>query len=673
MAEEAIEARVKKVIFITLSNIGDVVLTLPSLDYLKNKFKDASFTVLSGPKVSTLFYNDPRIKENIAYDKHVPFREKFTLFNRLRREKFDVIIDLRDTVFRWVTPAQFKNPYSIKIPDKIRHLRLRHLYKTKAAFRDKTEAKDIRISPLSIHLDKETQVASNKLLKKHNLSFTSDYIVVSPGARSHAKRWHKEGFIAVCHELLKHYSIVFIGDKDERLITQEINKHLDNRCVDLAGQTTLQQAIAILKKSKLVICNDSAVLHISSYLNIPTLAIFGPTDENGSGPSSDKSAVVRKNTICSPCLRDDCKNNWRCMKNISPQLVIDYANALIAGKTPKLPLDYRRILITRTDRLGDVLLSTPVIKNLRDNLPGAYIAVAVQSSLKDILKSNPYLDEVILLDKRGKHRGLINLIRFAISLKNRNFDLVLILHPTLRMHLILFFAGIKERIGYDRKWGFLNTRILKHKKQFGQKHESEYALDFLNELGISSVDKSMFMPIYKESEDWIESFFDEKQLHNSKVVTVHRQASCPSKIWPQNYFNRLIDDIIDIYNANIIYVGIHKDDNIKEKNGIVNLSGKISLSQLASVLKHSDLFISNDSGPVHMAVALGTPVISIFGRRQPGLGPRRWGPLGTESVILHKDIGCKICLAHDCEKNFACLKAIKPKEVLSYVDKFLSK
>ncbi|MBL7198471.1 MAG: glycosyltransferase family 9 protein [Candidatus Omnitrophica bacterium] len=181
------------------------------------------------------------------------------------------------------------------------------------------------------------------------------------------------------------------------------------------------------------------------------------------------------------------------------------------------------------------------------------------------------------------------------------------------------------------------------------------------------------MPIYKESEDWIESFFDEKQLHNSKVVTVHRQASCPSKIWPRDYFNRLVNDIIDIYNVNIIYVGIDKDDNIKEKNGIVNLSGKVNLSQLASVLKHSDLFISNDSGPVHMAVALGTPVISIFGRRQPGLGPRRWRPLGTESIFLHKDIGCKICLAHDCEKNFACLKAIKPKEVLSCVDKFLSK
>lgn len=664
---------VRKIIFITLSNIGDVVLTLPSLDYLKDRFKQAEFTVLSGPRASQLFCGDPRIKENISYDKHAPLREKIVLFNRLRREKFDVIIDLRDTVFRWVSPAAFKNPRIIKVPGDIQHLRLRHLYKTKAAFKDNDDVEDINIPRSSIYLDSNIKGKTEELLKKYNLSFSSDYIVVSPGARSLTKRWHKEGFVKICDQLLKYHSIVLLGDKDDSDINKGINSQLNNRCIDLTGKTNLVEAIAILDNAKLVIGNDSAISHLSSYLNRSTLVIFGSTDENKYGPWSKYSVAVRKNTLCTPCGGDNCKNEWRCMKNISPQLVMDYANALLRGELPKSLSCYRRILVSRTDRLGDVLLSTPVIKNLRDNFPGSYIAAMIQSSLEELLKGNPYLDEVILLDKRGRHRGIINLFRFAMELKRKNFDLALILHPTVRVHILLFFAAIKERIGYDKKCGFLNTHILKHTKQFGQKHESDYTLDFLRELGIDKFDKTMFMPIYKDAEDWAENFFKEHKLCNNKVVLIHAQASCHSRLWPQDYYNRLIEDIVDIYNAKIIYVGIIRDESIKGEEGIVNMTGRTSIPQLASMIKHSDLLISNDSGPVHIAVALGVPVISIFGRNQPGLGPKRWAHLGEGSIYLHKDVGCKVCLAHDCNKGYACLKAIKPNEVLSCVDEFLSK
>ncbi|MDD5618113.1 MAG: glycosyltransferase family 9 protein, partial [Candidatus Omnitrophica bacterium] len=453
----------------------------------------------------------------------------------------------------------------------------------------------------------------------------------------------------------------------------DINSRLGNRCVDLTGKTSLLEAIAILNRAKLIIGNDSAISHLVSYLNRPALVIFGPTDENKYGPWANKSAVVRKNTICSPCEGDNCKNNRRCMKNISTQSVLDYANALLKGETPALHSEYRRILVTRTDRLGDVLLSTPVIKNLRDNFPNAYIAMMVCSSLGDLVKGNPYLDEVILFDKRGKHGGIVNSFRFAGELKKKNFDLALILHPRIRVHIILFLARIKERMGYDIKFGFLNTYILKHTKHRGEKHETEYTLDFLRELGINKFDKAMFMPVYKEAEEWAGNFLKERGASKSKVVLVHAQASCHSRLWPQDYYNRLIDDIINIYKVRVIYLGIERDDNIKESDNIVNITGRTSIAQLASLIKHANLLISNDSGPVHIAVALGTPVISIFGRNQPGLSPRRWAHSNAKSRFLHKDVGCQVCLAHDCNRGFACLKAIEPKEVLSYADEFLSK
>ena len=104
-------------------------------------------------------------------------------------------------------------------------------------------------------------------------------------------------------------------------------------------------------------------------------------------------------------------------------------------------------------------------------------------------------------------------------------------------------------------------------------------------------------------------------------------------------------------------------------NKAVYLAGALNVTQLGALLKRSVLFISNDSGPVHVAAAVKTPVIALFGRNQPGLSPTRWGPLGPKDMIIHKDVGCKgICLAHNCNRSFDCLSAISVEDVLKAVE-----
>jgi heptosyltransferase II len=103
----------------------------------------------------------------------------------------------------------------------------------------------------------------------------------------------------------------------------------------------------------------------------------------------------------------------------------------------------------------------------------------------------------------------------------------------------------------------------------------------------------------------------------------------------------------------------------------INLAGKTSLAQLAAVLKRCSLFISNDSGPVHIASAMNVPVVSIFGRNDAGLSPKRWGPTGVKSEVLHKEVGCVKCLAHNCARDFLCLKSITVEEVLSAAGRLL--
>jgi len=186
------------------------------------------------------------------------------------------------------------------------------------------------------------------------------------------------------------------------------------------------------------------------------------------------------------------------------------------------------------------------------------------------------------------------------------------------------------------------------------------------------------MPLRNESENWADELFKEKGINpGERLLAIHPAASCPSKIWPQERFAEVADRLADTYGFKVLLVGGPKDIALAQGvsrhmlHETINLVGKTSVSQLASILKRCRLFISNDSGPVHIGSAVGVPVISIFGRSQRGLSPLRWGPVGEKDKFAHQNIGCVECLAHNCVKNFACLKAVTTDYVLDLADSIL--
>ncbi|MEE9500248.1 MAG: hypothetical protein V3V42_03020, partial [Candidatus Omnitrophota bacterium] len=184
-----------------------------------------------------------------------------------------------------------------------------------------------------------------------------------------------------------------------------------------------------------------------------------------------------------------------------------------------------RILLTRTDRIGDVVLSTPAIKAMRDKFPASYIAFMVRPYAKDIVEGNPYLDEVIIYDKYGKQKSLFGTIKFAFELRKKKFDRAFMLHPTNRVHLISYLAGIPERIGYDRKLAIFLTKKIPHLKENGKKHELEYTLDLLNSTGIEAKDKELFVPIHEKDIGKIEKILEEYHVgKNVPLVAVNPGA-----------------------------------------------------------------------------------------------------------------------------------------------------
>jgi len=667
-----------KILFITLSNIGDCILTLPVLDALREKYPQAKITCLVSERPKELFTENPAIDKVVIFDKHIKLIEQVKLFIYLAKENFDLVVDLRNSFFGVFLPAKKRSSPLRVIPKKIKHMKDRHLFWAGFSGFPASGKKH-----QSLNIARQDTGYIESILNEKKITDCAKLIVVALGSRSRIKCWDKQNFSQLCRRLREeNYNVVLVGDKAD----QPACSYVYNSCagvIDLCAKTTLGQLAALLKKAKLLVTNDSAVMHLASYLNVPVVAIFGPTNETKYAPWSENSAVVKKDIFCRPCEKAQCRfGTLACLACIKPGEVFDRIKSVLSGKVKKISENtdqqYQRILISRTDRIGDVLLSTPVIKALREKFPQAYIAMLVAPYARDIVEGNPYLDEVIVYDKDGKHKSWWRSIKFAGRLKKKKFDLAVILHPSNRLHLITFLAGIPRRLGYNRKLGFLVNLRKEHKKQEGRKHEAEYNLELLFALGISGNPHDLFMPIRQDSENYVEELFRKEGISQTdKILAINPGASCPSKIWPAENFARVAEKLVGLHNFKVLILGGPKETDLADKlvreikSKAINLAGKTSVSQLASILKRCSLFISNDSGPVHIASAIGVPVVSIFGRNQPGLSPRRWGPLGKADKYLHKDVGCIQCLAHNCEKEFTCLKAITVEDVIKAAESIL--
>ncbi|MCM8784197.1 MAG: lipopolysaccharide heptosyltransferase II [Candidatus Omnitrophica bacterium] len=670
--------KVKKILMISLSNIGDVILTTPVLEHLKENFPQALFDILVGPRGKEVLEKDRKISNLFFYNKKSSLKEKTSLIKKLRQERYDLVVDLRHTLIPLLIHPRYKTSLLRNSNKNSLHMRDKHL--------KVIEKLGLTIYPHlklpRVHFEKQDQDYVEHLLREACIEKSDILIVIAPAARSSTKRWELKNFIEVGRRLRDECKtkIILVGSQDDFLIAQEIKNNLGDGVFNFSGKTTIPQLVVLLKMARVLITNDSAVLHCGSAVNIPTIAIFGPTDPIKYGPLSGNFFVLRRLLSCVPCEKAQCRYGHRkCLELVKPWEVVEAAKKLLITDYRLLvsKQDYKRILVIRTDRIGDVVLSTPVIKNLRDSFPQSFLAMMVSSYTQEIVEGNPYLDEVIVYDKRGKDRSLLDTLKFITKIRKYRFDLALILHPTNRVHIISFLAGIPKRVGYKKKWGFLNTKRIEEKKYLGEKHELDYNLDLLNYLGIAKCDRSLFFPISKDADEKVDLLLKENGLESNNFVVVHPGASCPSKIWPAENFASVSDRMIKDYGMKVLIVVAKKDAYLANRvKNFMQYSPTFvfvdfSLKELASLLKRAKLFISNDSGPVHIAVAVKTPVISIFGRKQAGLGPKRWGPLGEKDIVLHKDVGCVKCLAHNCKIGFKCIRSITSEEVIEAVSKIL--
>lgn len=337
-----------------------------------------------------------------------------------------------------------------------------------------------------------------------------------------------------------------------------------------------------------------------------------------------------------------------------------------------------KILVVRTDRMGDVLLNIPAIRALKQSFNATVFAL-VNPVVKELLEGLPEIDQVLPFVEGRWNRSIFARLKLLREMRKMQFDLAVILNPTKRFHILTYLAGIGLRLGYARKWDFLLSHKIEDKKFLGQKHEVEYNLDLVRSIGADTSDQQISIKAEKQDTQFVENLLLEYGIKDKDIViAIHPHSSNPAKCWPKENFASVADELSLRFSAKVVITGSAQERSsvVKlislTKHPLINLCGRLSLKQLAAFFLRCSLLISNDSGPVHIAAAVATPTVVIFGRNMPAVGPKRWGPWGSGHITLHKDPGCSPCLDRDCPYNFKCLTSITPEEVLAVVEQRLA-
>ncbi|KPK42638.1 MAG: hypothetical protein AMJ78_01835 [Omnitrophica WOR_2 bacterium SM23_29] len=303
----------------------------------------------------------------------------------------------------------------------------------------------------------------------------------------------------------------------------------------------------------------------------------------------------------------------------------------------------KRILLVRTDRIGELLLTTPAMRAMRQAFPQAKISIIVNPSSADVVEGSPYVDSVIRFDAKGKNVNFIEKLKFLMMIKRSNFDLVVIFNPSKFFNVLTFLAGIPIRVGYNRKLGFLLSHKIEDKKYLCEKHEVEYNLDLVMLIGAKPDNKTPYLPLDDATEERIKDIFKFNAINEDDLlVAVHPATSNPDKMWPSDRFAQISDDLINEFGVRVILIGGKEEARVtnevktKMKNSVLDLTGALSIKGLGLILKRCLFLISNDTGPVHISAAVGTPTVVLFGEERPGGSSKRWGPYGEGHSVISK-------------------------------------
>ena len=354
-----------------------------------------------------------------------------------------------------------------------------------------------------------------------------------------------------------------------------------------------------------------------------------------------------------------------------------------------------KILVINLMHLGDLMLVTPVLTTLRNNFPTDHIALLADKKLADLVQYNENINECILIDKKGVDDNLLRFVNFIFRIRAEKFDLVINLHRNERSSALAAFSGAKKIVGYSKPLFSLffskvlpNPSIARHIKHGfktkyfpGTKHQVHSHFDVLiNACGVSKIfDNGLEMWIPDTAELAAEKIIRDN-FGDTKVVAFNIGASWLTKRWLDSYFAECADILIE-KGYGIAFLGGTMDKEIvsscvekmrhKDSERLKIFTGEFSLAVLAGFLDNCVLFLTTDSGPMHVGVARNIPIVTMFGASPvPG-----FYPYDAKDILIKTPEPCHPCGKHICPRagddNLACMKKIPVEVVMKYVFELL--
>ncbi|MEJ2195237.1 MAG: glycosyltransferase family 9 protein [Ignavibacteriaceae bacterium] len=318
-------------------------------------------------------------------------------------------------------------------------------------------------------------------------------------------------------------------------------------------------------------------------------------------------------------------------------------------------IEPKNILIVRTDRIGDVVLSLPLAGLIKKHYPECKVSFLLRNYTKELADGHPHIDEVLILTEKN---GKIPVGSNVSLLMEKSFDSCIVVYPTLITTFIVFLSGIKTRVGSGYRWySFLfNRRVYEHRK-YAEKHELEFNVNLLKMFGINETLKFSGVDLTK------------------KLIIAHPGSGGSAIDLPLKMFSKIVSSLNNFTLANVVITGSEKEkeicDIVSGDSNVINLAGKFKLSEIVALISCCSVFISNSTGPIHIAAALGIFTIGFYPKIL-ACSQERWGPYTPNKVVFLPEIECEDCTREQCEQ-LHCMNSINYEGVIREVERELYK
>ncbi|MGE5306207.1 MAG: lipopolysaccharide heptosyltransferase II [Alphaproteobacteria bacterium] len=342
---------------------------------------------------------------------------------------------------------------------------------------------------------------------------------------------------------------------------------------------------------------------------------------------------------------------------------------------------WKRVLLLQTSFLGDTVLTLPLISEIKRRFPSSHLSVICSPLAAELLHDHPDIDEIIADDKKGSDKSLMALWRKGRLLKQNGYTLALTPHKSLRSALLLYFADIPYRVGFRESKGWFLFHARPHRRV--GRHDIERTLSILEPFGIEPKDclRNLSLPMTPESHGAMARLLDSLSIKADKLlIGINPGSVWPTKRWSASGFARLIELLKQKYDCAVLLFGGPDDVSIAGQiqdlcgHAAVNLAGKITLRQLPAALSACHVLVTNDSAPMHIAVARNVPTVAIFCATTPALG---FYPYSADAIVVEKQLDCRPCGSHGGRRcplgTEDCIRLIPVERVLCAVDELLER